>query len=322
MISLRLALLVAAQAAAASPSGPGPAVSPPPAGPVTVAATASKAEVTVGEVFTVDLKATGPAGTRYTFPGEASDDAVELRTPPAGGSAAAPSDPASHRYQASLYALGEVTIPSVPVRYRLPDGTGGQAASAPLTLKVVSLLPKDPQQRKLADIRGPLSVSVGRAFWVALAVALLCAAVLTAWLVRRARRKRAPVVTPVAPMPADAEARAALAALAARSLAARGEYRAFYIELAGVAKRYLERRLSAPVLEMTTAETLAFLRDHPHGDALLAPLRDVAAAADAIKFAKGDGLAAEAERHLAAVRELVTRLEARLQPPAPEGRAA
>ena len=77
---------------------------------------------------------------------------------------------------------------------------------------------------------------------------------------------------------------------------------------------------------MTTAETLAFLRGHPHGGDLLPVVRDVAEAADRIKFAKGQGLSQEAERHLAAVRALVPALEARLRPapaePTGEGKAA
>ena len=43
-----------------------------PASPVSVTATASKGEVTLGEAFTLELKATGPAGATYTFAGEAS----------------------------------------------------------------------------------------------------------------------------------------------------------------------------------------------------------------------------------------------------------
>jgi hypothetical protein len=46
-------------------------------------------------------------------------------------------------------------------------------------------------------------------------------------------------------------------------------------------------------------------------------MRDLAQAADQIKFARGQGLAQAAERHLAAVRALVPALEARLHP-APE----
>ncbi len=57
---------------------------------------------------------------------------------------------------------------------------------------------------------------------------------------------------------------------------------------------------------MTSAETLAFLRGHAHGGELLPIVRDLAEAADRIKFANGDGLSDEARRHLASVRRLVS----------------
>jgi hypothetical protein len=319
---LALAWLVLAAATTAAPS-PAPTVP----SPVSVKATASKAEVTVGEAFTVELEAAGPVGTTFTFPGEAATDAFELRTfPPDPRAEAAPAPkPGTHRYEAAVFALGEAEVPPIPVRYRLPDGTEGEASSGAIALKVVSLLPKDPQQQKLADIRGPLEVGIGRAFWVALVAALVLAAALVRWLLRRRRKAEAPRAASVPELPADAEALRALDALLASGLLPRGEYRPFYIQLAAVAKRYLERRLGAPILEMTTAETLAFLRGHPHGGELLPVVRDLAEAADRIKFARGQGLAQEAERHLAAVRALVPSLEARLRPAptaAAEGKAA
>jgi hypothetical protein len=286
--------------------------------PVTVKATASKSEVTVGEVFSVDLKATGPAGTMFTFMGEAQTDSFELRTAAADAKAGAQTDPSAHRYDAAVYALSEATIPPLPVRYRLADGTAGEVSSEPIVVKVRSLLPKDPQQQRLADIRGPQPLGIGRAFWIALAAALLLLAALAYWLVRKRRKREEPRTPPALELPPDAEALRALDALLASELVLRGEYRAFYIQLTAVAKRYLERRLGAPVLEMTTAETLAFLRSHPHGGELLPVMRDVAEAADRIKFARGQGLAPEAERHFGVVRALVSTLEARLVPRAPE----
>lgn len=292
---------------------------PAPAAPVSVSLTPSRGEVTVGEPFTLTLAARGPEGTSYTFPGEASSEALELRrlAPDPGR----PASPGEQRYEATVFALGEAQLPAIPVRYRLPDGSTGEAATAPLSLRVVSLLPKDPKQQKLVDVRGPLDVSIGRPFWLALALALVALAALVYWLVRRRRRVEPPVAKLEPPVPPDVEALRALDALA---LAGAVEQRAFYIRLTAIAKRYLERRLTAPVLEMTTAETLAFLRGHPHGNDLLPVVRDVAEAADRVKFARGAALAAEAERHLAAVRAIVPALEARLRPPepAPEGKAA
>jgi predicted secreted protein len=293
------------------------------ASPVSVVATASKAEVSVGEAFTIELKATGPAGTAYTFAGEASAEQLELRTPPPVKEAKAP-EPGTHRYEAQVFALGELQVPGIPVRYRLADGSEGEAASGPIALKVVSLLPKDESEQTLADIRGPASVGVGRAFWVALAAVVLALGALAYYLLRRRRKAEGPAEARVPEVAPDVEALGAIDALARDGLPARGELRLFYIRLSTILKRYLERRLGAPVLEMTSAETLAFLRAHAHGPSLLPVVRDVAEAADRIKFAKGHGASAEAERHLAAVRALVPALEARLAPkPAEaEGKAA
>jgi hypothetical protein len=304
--------------------GPGPLLAqtpPPEPAPVSAQATASQTEVTVGERITVVVKAVGPAGTTYTFPAEASEETFGLSTPaPPPGGAPAPPEPGTHTYEASFYSLGEATLPPIPVRYRLPDGTEGETATQPLRLKVASLLPKDEGQQKLADIRGPGSVSIGRAFWVAL-VAL---GLVGAGLLRRRRPSEAISAARVPELAPDAEALGALDALSSSTLLARGEYRAYYIELTTVAKRYLERRLGAPVLEMTSAETLAFLRGHAHGGELLPVVRDVADSADRIKFARGEGARAEAERHLSGVRGLVASLEARLlpRPEGAEGRAA
>jgi hypothetical protein len=281
--------------------------------PVSVTATASKSEVTVGETFTIELKATGPTGTVYTFAGEASAEQLELRSLAAAPDAPAP-EPGTHRYQAVVFALGELQIPPLPVRYRLADGTQGEAASSPLSLKVVSLLPKDQAEQKLADIRGPASVGIGRAFWIALALVLLLVAAVVALLLRRRRKRTARAPGPVPELAPDVEALGALETLAREGLPERGELRAFYIRLSAIAKRYLERRLGARVLEMTSAETLAFLRGHPHGAELLPVVRDLADAADRIKFAQGRGVVPEAERHLASVRALVPALEARLRP--------
>ena len=287
-----------------------------PAAPKAVA-TASKTEVSVGETFTVEVTASGPAGATFAFAPAASQESFELKSLPDSGAAA---PPGLHRYAAQVFAVGDAQVPAIPVRYRLADGTTGEVQTAPIPLKVVSLLPRAKEQQQLADVRPPLSVAVGRAFWIGLAVALLLIAALTWWLVTRKRRAAPEVVKVVPEIPADQEARASLASLVSLGRLARGEYRPFYIELTAIAKRYLERKLGAPIVEMTTAEMLAHLRAVPQAADLAPTLRDLSGAADQIKFAKGSGLTEEAERHLAAARSLVDTVEQRLRPAAaPEG---
>jgi len=308
MKALALAALVAAAAPLAS------------ADPVTVAAKPAKTEVGVGEPFVVELRAEGPAGTEWLLPPELITEDAELRALPAAQSPAPDGSAPAARYQAVIFSLDKAQVPAIPVRYRLPNGREGEASSEPIALRVVSALPRDPREQSLADIRGPIEVGIGRAFWIALAGALVALAVAGALWWRRRRRAAAPLAAAVPELAPDVEAREALRVLAASGLLAHGAHRAFYIRLTAIAKRYLERRLGAPVLEMTSAETLAFLRGHVLGVELAPAVRDLVDAADRVKFAGADGLAAEAERHLAAAGELVARLETRLRPaPAADG---
>jgi hypothetical protein len=286
-------------------------------------ASASKTEVAIGQRFTVDVSVRGPEGAVYTFPPEPGNEQVELRTwrPPAA-TPPSPLPAGTHRYDAEVFAVGEAEVPAITVGYRLADGTEGQVPTKPVALRVLSVLPKDPKEQKLADVRGPVGLDVGVAFWAALALALAALAGLAWWWRRRRPRADARVLPAAPPAAPDAEALAALDRLAASRLSERGDYRAFYITLAAILKLYLERRLGAPVVEMTTAEMIAFLRETPHHNELVPTMRDLSGAADQVKFARGEGQAEEAERHLAAARGLVQSLEARRREAEAAARAA
>jgi hypothetical protein len=314
---LAILLPVAVGAAAQSPTrSPVDAASP-----CSIEVKPSKTEVTVGESFTVEVAADGPSGTDYFFPEYAGDDSIELRTIPSGPNASAlPSG--AHRYNAAVFSLGEVSIPPISVKYRLSDGAEGTISSRAVPLTIVSALPKDPEQQKLADVRAPVGLSIAPVVYVAVAILLLLAAFVVFWLVRRRRRqKTGSQSTAAPPIPPDVEAREALERLAAQNLPGRGEFRAYYIALAEIAKRYLERRLERPVLEMTSAETVAFLRDHHQTGGLAPPMRDLSGAADRVKFARGKGLEDEAARHLDFTRHMIQTLEERLRPRAEESSA-
>jgi hypothetical protein len=286
----------------------------------TATARASKTEVTVGETFTVEVRASGPAGATFEFPNEAAQEAFELRTPPPPAdakAAPAPPPPGTHVYRAAVFAVGDAEVPAIPVRFRLADGTTGEIKTAPIPLRVASLLPRDKSEQKLADVRPPVGVAFGRVFWVGVALLVALLAGLAWWLVKR-RRPAAPALAPLEPgIAPEEEARRALETLVQSGRLARGEYRPFYIELTAIAKRYLERRLGAPIVEMTTAEMMSCLKADARAADLAPTMRDLSGAADQIKFARGSGLQEEAERHLAATRALIEALETRLRAAAP-----
>jgi hypothetical protein len=290
MNALALALLLAAEAP-------------------TAGASASKTSLTVGEAFVVEVTVAGPAGATFELPKEAGNESVELRV---AAAAASPPPPGVHRYDAMALALGDVELPGIDVPFRLADGTAGTATTEPIQLRVESVLPKDPRQQKLADIRGPVSLAIGAPFWIAVGAAIVLAGTIAFWIWRRRRPTVAPVTAPA--LEPDAEALQALDRLAGAGLVERADYRAYYIALAEIAKRYLERRLGAPVLEMTSAEMASFLRDHPAASSFATSVRDLAGAADRVKFARGVGLEDEARRHLESARALVRGIEDKLRP--------
>jgi len=305
-------MLLAFAVAAALASRAGAATAP------SVTATASKTDVSVGEPFAVEVRASGPPGAVFAFPPAVSLETIELASAPppttGKGPAAPPQSPGTFGYRAQVFAVGDAQVPPIPVRYRLVDGSTGEVRTAAIPLHVVSLLPKDKEEQKLTDVRPPLGLSIGRAFWIGLAIVALLAAALVTWLVRR-RRAALPIAAAAVPaLEPDVEAKRALEALIGSGKLARGELRPFYIELTLVAKRYLERRLEAPIVEMTSAEMLAHLRENAHAVDLAPLLRDLSGAADRIKFAKGQGVIEVAERHLAETRAMIDNLEARLRP--------
>jgi hypothetical protein len=309
--SVLLLLFLAAPAWAQAPPAGLPSSNPEHG--VSVVAAASLAEVTVGQKFIVDVRASGPPGTTFSFPTSFADGPVEMTA------SNVPGLPFGiQRYDAMAVGLEPVQVPAVTVAYRLPDGRSGSVASAPIPLRFVSLLPRNPEQQKLDDVRPPLPLGIAREFWIAIGILAALLVALVVWLFLRKRPATAPVEAGAPVESAEAQARRELDALGTRGLVERGEYRPFYIELAEIAKRYLERRLGAPVLEMTTSEAVVFLRRHEKAHDLAPVLRDVSEAADLVKFARGTSAADDARRHLLEVRRLVDGVEERLRPPAPQ----
>jgi hypothetical protein len=281
--------------------------------PVRVEVVLPQDEITLGQRFEVLVRAQGPAGTVFSFPVEPGDDKVQLKaltggTPPTDG---------VQRYSATVFVYGTARLPPVTVSYRLPSGRTGETSTEETVIHIASLLSAKENERVPIDIRGPISVMPGVLATVALAVLALGATVAAFVLIRRGRRAFAPVVPEVPPVEPDVQALTALNRLHDSGLLDAGKVREFYIALTEIAKRYLERRLEAPVLEMTSAETVAFLRDHPLCGEHITLMRELMGAADLVKFACDSGEQIAAERQLDAVRQLVKRVEERLRPAAP-----
>ncbi len=308
MTSRRLAavgILLLATARAGEPGG----------APVTVQARVTPTEVTVGQSFLLELQVTAPEGARLEFPPGLRSETLEL-VPVSPAPTGAP--PHTAQYRGRCFTLHEAIVPPLTVRFQLPDGTEGEASSEAVPLHLVSALPKGEDNPTLADVVAPVAVPVTWLFLLALAVLGAVTTAAAVALLRR-RRHRVGKPAPVLTVPPDQEALRALEQLSQAGVLEREDYRAFYIALMEIVKRYLERRLSAPVLEMTSTEMGAFLRRHRLGKELAPIARELASAADQVKFARGSAQRAAAERHLAEARGLVAALERHLREEEGEG---
>ena len=121
-----LVLALAAPGRRPRPAAPSPAQPAAALAASRLKATATKTEVTVGEAFSVEVKATRPRGGHVTFPGEAVTDGFEMRTVPSDPLAeAAPApEPGTHRYEAAVFALGEAEVPPIPCATGCPTAPG------------------------------------------------------------------------------------------------------------------------------------------------------------------------------------------------------
>ena len=274
------------------------------AGPLpTLEVRPSAANVSLGERFQVTVEARGGNGTSYQFPQEVSTGSVELIR-----SSKSPGLAEVATYDVQVFALGaDAQIPEIEVRYTQADGATGSIKSAPVSLNIVRTLDPSDANPAPADYAPPVPVLVSRAFWIASGLA---GALMVAVLVALARRLRFPKkrrdasVTPAASP--EEEALAGLEALAGSRPTI--EPKTFYIRLVQILKLYLERRLQAPVLEMTSTEALGFVKAHAWTAPHAAGLRDLVTSADLVKFG-GSSDASNADRQIQFVRDLVSRVD-------------
>ncbi len=213
----------------------------------------------------------------------------------------------------AAFVAGAIPIPGPRLVYTTPDGEKLNVRPPSVTLQVSSRLPGDqsPEALRPKADRGIYIPSRGFWFWASLVLGAALLAVLI-WALARRRPKVETTKTaeepPIAPSP---EFLAALAQLSREAELLGDDPREFYSRLTHAAKRYMERRLSLPILESTTLETVRFLResgiDFPSE---IAP-GELFGAADHVKFGKGASTRDEARRYLARARNIHDHLERR-----------
>ena len=288
----------------------------------TVAARADKTEVHVGDPIQVSVVAVGKSGVPVNLPGTLELGPLTLLE---RKDAEQNLGDGRIRREFTLtvagYEPGEVAVPPIDVTYLGPRGDVRTARTAPVPIKIASLIANEPEPALKDSPGGPAPVTVMEQNLLpayiaggvaAAALGALCAAL----IVRRMRARRGARPGPP-PRPAHEIALERLDRLGQYGFLENADNRPFYFAVSEVIRDYLGARYDFDSLEMTTDELAAELRRRAGRELVLGEVEGWLSACDLVKFAKISPSAAEARGALEAAIRIVTTTRAHPEPPAP-----
>ena len=287
--------LCAAGVSRAATDPPGAAEAPDPDAP-TVAAHADKTEAHVGDPIHFDVVAIGKSAVPVNLPSTLELgpfsllDRKESEQNLGDGRV---------KRQFSLtiaaYEPGSKQVPAIEVTYLGPRGDVRTARTAPVAVKIGSLIANEPEPA-IKDAAPPVTVMVENLWPAYIAAGLVAAgigALLTMLIVRRLRARRGERPGPP-PRPAHEVALERLDRLGTYGFLENADNRPFYFAVSEIIREYLGGRYGFDSLELTTDELLAELRRHAGRELVLGEIEGWLSACDLVKFAKISPTAAEA----------------------------
>jgi hypothetical protein len=214
-------------------------------------------------------------------------------------------------FELDLLALeaGDQTIPALDLRVVTKEGFVGGVKTAPIALKVSSLLANEPNAQLRAETK-PVVVTQ-QDYTLLYVLGGLAGAALIAlltWLaIRYAQRRVKPAPPPPPPRPPWEVAVEKLAELRRRKqgMVQDGKAAQFVDEVSDVTREYLGARFGFDGLESTTDEALALLRDHDCNLGLWQEVSAYLRRCDLIKFARVDPDQDEADLVFAKAQDIV-----------------
>jgi hypothetical protein len=257
----------------------------------------SSAAATVGDRIDAVIEVTVPQGTSVERPDVGRElgpftvfDPTWEGPVPSGGKA-------RYEFKGRLAAFetGSLEIPAVTVRVQ---GRGGPSVldTLPVKVEIRSVLagkkPSESGGPAIADLKPPASLPAEyRQLIVALGVllALLVVAGAAWWLHLKLSPRLAAVPAPEDPfrrLPPHVWAYAELQRLLERRLADEGETALFFSELSRILKLYLGGRYRIPLMEQTSDEIPALLKEAGAQQDAIRSARELLRRADGIKFAR------------------------------------
>jgi len=186
----------------------------------------------------------------------------------------------------TVFKLGDLVIPPVPVEILDADGRSDIALTDPVHVQVVSVGKKTTDKDDIRTIKGPVSFNFSAAgAWLMGFLAAALAIFLTVKVILRRRKKIADLESL---MPPHERAYLELERLRAKGFLEERKIKEFYSELSDIFRRYLERSFGIAALDGTTREIIAALKQKDFSSVLLGKAKELLENSDLVKFAKFD----------------------------------
>ncbi len=219
-----------------------------------------------------------------------------------------------------IFRTGEFEVPSIPIVIWSEARSRAEGKTPPAKVKVVSVGKNKTDKADIRGIKGPAAVSLRYIRdGVFGALAALLAAALAASVFFRRRRATA---DPESLLPAHSRALLELGRLNDHHWPAAGKVKEHYAELSDILRRYFERRFGLDILEHTTPEILAILKQNELSSDVVALAKDVLENADLVKFAKYSPPRPLADSLEAALKQIVEKTKPAEKAPARAGAKA
>jgi hypothetical protein len=273
---------------------------------VRVKAGVDKTTILIGEPVKLNLEATIPAGTNFTW---FKTDTIPHFDIIEQGKADSSRDEGNDIYRQQIiitsFDSGSWTIPAFVLQ-------AGKKKFKTDTLSINVTYSPDDTTKSYHDIKDIIAVkNPGNPYipWIIGAVALLALAGIIYFL-RKKKPAPKPVQKPVSKLPPLEEAMQALDELRKEDLPRKGEIKQYYTRLNDILRWYVFRKFGFASLEKTNDELVMQLRQtrlsHPDYTTLAQALR----MADFVKFAKYTPSHEEQEEAFQVIKNSISRLEA------------
>lgn len=190
-------------------------------------------------------------------------------------------------YIFSFYDSSEITIPAIPVKYKIKtDSVYQSSLTNPVTFIVRTV--KVNNQEDIKDVKEPITIPFDWKFWIVFILIFLVLLAIALFFYRRYKLKKLqrPVVQKVVKIPIHVSALAQLDNLEREKLWQNGKIKEYHSRITEIVRDYFSKRFELPALELTTTESIQQLEMVRQARNVVQITSEFLSNADLVKFAK------------------------------------